>query len=46
MFDGFELTDDAAVSQYTDAKITVTAYAIQKANIATASAAWTAGGFN
>lgn len=46
VFDNFKLKSDADVSQYANAKIKITAYAIQKDGLTTAAAAWTAGGWN
>ena len=43
VFDNFKLKSDADVSQYANAKIKITAYAIQAENFADANAAWTAG---
>lgn len=40
VFESFKLTDDAAVSDYVNAEINVTAYAIQAEGFATAAAAW------
>lgn len=45
VFGGFKLTDNADTTKYGDAKITVTAYAIQADGMDDANAAWTAGGF-
>lgn len=45
VFSEFELDGDAEVSGYADAKICVTAYAIQADGFDTAAAAWTAGNF-
>ena len=46
VFETFKLKNDAAVEDYEDASISVTAYAIQSDGFADAKAAWTAGGFN
>ncbi len=40
VFESFKLTDDAVVSNYANAEINVTAYAIQADGFATAAAAW------
>lgn len=45
VFESFKLKDDAAVEDYADATIEITAYAIQFDGLASASAAWAAGGF-
>ena len=45
VFDSFTLKGEADVSRYANAKITVTAYAIQADGFADAAAAWTAGNF-
>lgn len=42
VFDNFKLTSDAAVSEYTNAQIVVTAYAVQADGFATSADAWTA----
>ena len=44
VFESFKLTDDAVVSNYADAKINVTAYAIQADGFTTAAAAWAEAG--
>ncbi len=44
VFGSFTLKGDAAVANYTAAKIKVTAYAIQKDGFTTSQAAWTAAG--
>lgn len=46
VFNEFTLTGDANVANYANAKIKVTAYAIQKDGFATAIDAWNAGQFN
>lgn len=40
VFETFKLTEDAAVENYSDASITITAYAVQKDGFDTAIAAW------
>ena len=45
VFAGFAVADTADVASCKDAKITITAYAIQADGFDTASAAWTAGSF-
>lgn len=45
VFDSFTLKGEADVDAYANAKITVTAYAIQADGFADAAAAWTAGNF-
>mgnify|MGYP006962938107 CR=1 FL=1 len=40
VFESFKLTDDAVVSNYANAKINVTAYAIQADGFTTATTAW------
>lgn len=40
VFESFKLTDDAVVSNYANAEINVTAYAIQADGFTTAAAAW------
>lgn len=40
VFGSFELTDDAAVAQYGNAKIKVTAYAVQQDGFSSAADAW------
>lgn len=44
VFESFKLTDDAVVSNYANAEINVTAYAIQADGFATAAAAWAEAG--
>ena len=46
VFEKFKLKDDAEVAHYAQAKIKVTAYAIQKDGFESAIAAWNAGAFN
>ena len=46
VFGSFTLKSDADVASYGNADITITAYAIQADGLETASAAWTAGGWN
>ena len=45
VFGTFTLSDDAAVADYAQANISVTAYAVQADNFATAQAAWEAAKF-
>lgn len=45
VFGSFTLKGEADVDAYANAKITVTAYAIQADGFADAAAAWTAGNF-
>ena len=45
VFETFKLKSDADVTSYASATIEITAYAIQFDGLASASAAWTAGGF-
>lgn len=46
VFKEFILADDAAVENYADAKVNITAYAVQADGFATAAAAWTAANFS
>ncbi len=45
VFESFKLKGDAEVARYANADITVTAYAVQADNFATAQAAWAAANF-
>ena len=45
VFESFKLKGDAEVARYANADITVTAYAVQADNFATAQAAWEAANF-
>ena len=45
VFESFKLKGDAEVARYANADITVTAYAVQADNFATAQAAWNAANF-
>lgn len=45
VFGSFKIAGDAAVADYADAKVVVTAYAVQADGFDTAAAAWTASGF-
>lgn len=45
VFESFKLKGDAEVERYANADITVTAYAVQADNFATAQAAWAAANF-
>lgn len=45
VFGSFKIAGNAAVADYADAKVVVTAYAVQADGFNTAAAAWTASGF-
>lgn len=45
VFGSFKIAGNAAVANYADAKVVVTAYAVQADGFNTAAAAWTASGF-
>lgn len=45
VFGSFKIAGDAAVADYANAKVVVTAYAVQADGFDTAAAAWTASGF-